>query len=222
MNRIGFEEFIKQLFQFFIFRCILIYNYICLKLVKLKDKYFPSEIYHLNEIRLYKNVEEYQTLSKYIDYFIRNNNITLFNLTKFQNNYTYIELLYSCKNKQYRMILNNSHILNIQNYYPPYKETELDNFEDIILSAELVLQDNKKDVTKLLNEYIGPKGNFYEDITDYTPLQLGHITLEKNTKLNIMDNNVKEYSFNDTNNVITFQDKFVGRMLKRTHSESSK
>jgi len=211
----GFEEFLKQLFQFFIFRCILIYNYFCLKLLKFKNNYFPAELYQLNEIRLYKNVEEYQTLTKYIDYFIRNNNITLFNLTKFKNDYSYFEILYSCNNKQYRMILNNNHILNIHNYYPPYKETELNNFEDIILSAELVLQDNKKDVTKLLNEYIGPKGNFYQDIPNYIQLMLNHITTEKETKLNIMDNNVKEYSFNDDNNVITFQDKIVEEKVKK-------
>ena len=207
MEKMEFEQFLSQLFQLITFRCILIYNYFEIKLKQFKKYYFPDEVYYLKEIRLYKNVEEYQTLTKYMDYFIRKNNITLFNLNKFQNNYSYIELLYLCNNKSYRMILNNSHILNIQNYYPPYKETELNNFEDIILSAELVLQDNTKDVTKLLNEYIGPKGNFYEDITDYTPLLLNHITTEKETKLNIMDNNVKEYSFNDNNNVITFQDK---------------
>ena len=221
MTKLEFEEFLSQFFQLFIFRCICIYNYFGIKYKQLKTHYFPDELYQLKEIRLYKNVEEYQTLTKYIDYFIRNNNITLFNLTKFQNDYSYIELLYSCNNKQYRMILNNTHILNIHNYYPPYNKCEIDNHIDVVLSAELVLPESIKDVTKLLNEYSGPNGNFYKDITDYTPLELSHITLEENATLNIMDNNVNEYTFNDDNNVITFQDKFVGRKLKRSHSESN-
>ena len=55
------------------------------KIKQFKTYFYQDNLFHLNEIRLYQNVNEYTTLTIYIDYFIYHNNITLFNITKITN-----------------------------------------------------------------------------------------------------------------------------------------
>ena len=162
-------------------------------------------IYCLNKIFIYydnkdKKVDEY-LLNIKDNNFKKVNNI-IDTLLKIKD-IDYIKIEYDYKENCYFNILTGNNIKENKLYFPPYQEEINELQETSIISATY----GKKDLTKELIKYAGPKGNFYKDIE--LEINVFHLTNNKNKpildfkenkdKLIILDSNLEEKEYKNNN-----------------------
>tara|TARA_Y100001954_G_C15780737_1_gene589664 strand:- start:608 stop:1219 length:612 start_codon:yes stop_codon:yes gene_type:complete len=114
---------------------------------------------------------------------------------KISDEFDIIRLYYEYNNEHYQLIINTPILEDINKYYPPYKVDELKKIDQeikpILTATVSIKQKNEQedeieeDITDLINELIGPKHNFYDDLEDYI----------KPNIYNIWGNNVIDVTF---------------------------
>jgi len=108
---------------------------------------------------------------------------------------------YKYKNRLYKFIFTKDCTVNT---FPIYTDDVLENLKvkNSILSAEITHNLGTKDYTDILNEYAGPKGNFYEDIGYMMKIknildQSGMYILQPKDVLSIISFLGSEYTYHD-------------------------
>ena len=152
------------------------------KLVTTLEKYFLKENTGV-KINSIINIENNKNLTS--KFLIKNN------LLYINDDFNKILVKYQINQEKYRIILNNT---SITKYL--FKEYKIK--PKVILSAE---DQNKRDITNILNEYSGPERNFY---IKNIKLEISDILKDdelSNLKyIKIIDNNIDEYLINVKNN----------------------
>lgn len=153
---------------------------------------------------LWKFVEYYQ--HSFNDYsvlsccYFKDNTFEIIDTTlpiQLDNSYSKLELKYQYSNKTYRYVEKNMNnkILKFPIYSVDIMNKPVGNKG--ILSAEIINNNIRIDISSLLLEYQGPLKNFYQDITGYTFLlsDIRHESIQEDSVLSILDMNFNTYEF---------------------------
>jgi len=193
---------------------------------KLLDTYFPQEKLRIKHVILHYSGSENQQLD--LTPYIESTQFNYSGLIGFLEGYVldgnneigldihqvkdlHLEIVYhqGDENKKYRIVYDKVDKIN----FPPYQYEEAkehahsmaDNYQNGVLFATY----NEEDVTDLVKEYAGPKGNFYQDKDIYLSLDKMkyalHVYRDKNDpnhELIITDNFAKDHVFQEGDKLI--------------------
>lgn len=173
-------------------------NYIMIKMLMIYSKY----------IKPIRRIYYYKIKPIVLDYIsVNGERVPFYRQVKFKTT-DVVDVRWRYNEKYYKITLYGSNIK-----YPIYKMKELRGIVDIesILSATIIDSNNNcRDITDIMQEYIGPKQNFYRDFYRYGMRVYhlrdnnGRIICQDSERMEILMNDLREYKF-EHNSVILLE-----------------
>ena len=185
------------MYTLILFSFLLLYKY-TYSIKRLFHNWFVYFLWKFVDFYQPSSLNDYSVLSCY--YFNKDNTFGFLDTTlpiQLNNSYSKLELEYQYSNKKYRYVEKNMNKKILK--FPIYSVNIMKNLvgNKGILSAEIINNNNKIDISSLLLEYQGPLKNFYQDIPDYTFLlsDIRHESIQENSILYVLDINFNTYNF---------------------------
>jgi len=163
------------------------------------DRFINKDDFKINQITMYLSNDQQYALNSLLD------GHTLVNDISNDQDY-WIEIVYYHNERRYRVIYNKWDQIK----FPPYtlEEIKSDNVADTFRIEIIYADYNDEDITALIKEYAGPKGNFYHDKEFHVTLERiigsGAIKKYNDKQLLITDNNANDHSFTESD-IIRFR-----------------